>query len=239
MKKIIKVHLWRECPLGKHLVRTHSFHVPPSKAHPTGMIAIRHEHCAENPSKKDVLSYDEIQTIAATHFSLLTGSPKASVLKEFKNADKYDGFIRGWVCYWNEIFKPKEPLDPNLVKALIATESGFNPKVKDKTKKIHPHGLMQIINKTLNILCDNKGELKDHLICLTEKNLLDPSANICAGVRWLFREKEIASEKLGRSATWEEAVAAYKSYLDKIISGKNRDPEAMRKLREYYKKLQE
>jgi hypothetical protein len=41
--------------------------------------------------------------------------------------------------------------------------------------------------------------------------LNDPSNNICAGVRWLFRKQAIASSLLGKNATWEEAVYEFKS----------------------------
>ena len=62
-----KVHLWRICPIGKHYVRTHILHVPPSKTHPAGEVVTRHAHCADNPLRKghkdhkerDLLSYDE------------------------------------------------------------------------------------------------------------------------------------------------------------------------------------
>jgi hypothetical protein len=39
--------------------------------------------------------------------------------------------------YWNEVLKPETPLDPNLVKALIATESAFekNSGIKPRKKK--------------------------------------------------------------------------------------------------------
>ena len=38
----------------------------------------------------------------------------------------YDQLITGWVKYWNEVLKTKIPLDPNFVKALMASESSFN-----------------------------------------------------------------------------------------------------------------
>jgi hypothetical protein len=44
-----KVHPWRICPIGKHYVRTHVLHVPPSKIHPEGEVVTRHAHCADNP----------------------------------------------------------------------------------------------------------------------------------------------------------------------------------------------
>lgn len=69
---------------------------------------------------------------------------------------------------------------------------------------------MQITNKTRKILGNEKGELKDHFLTLTREDLKDPSNNICAGIRWLFRKKAIASDLLKRNATWEEAIAEFK-----------------------------
>jgi hypothetical protein len=60
---------------------------------------------------------------------------------------------------------------------------------------------MQITNKTHRYFRDTKIELRDYLVILTRKQLLNPSANICAGVRWLFRKKETAEGKLKRKAT--------------------------------------
>jgi hypothetical protein len=233
-----KIHPWRTCPIGKHLVREHSLHIPPSKIHPDGMTTIRHQHCAVNPSKKDLLSFDEIQEITKMHFAKLIGPPTKEVLKEFQNADQFDDIIRGWVYYWNNIFNPKEPLDPNLVKALIATESGFDPKSENIIKKIHARGLMQITEQTHHILRDHKGELKDHLIQSTAIDLFNPSTSICIGVRWLFRKRETACARLHREATWIEAIADYKSYLKDMIKDKDYIPTPMMHLKEYYHRLQ-
>lgn len=52
-----KAHPWRRCPWGKHLVKKHTGHTPPSKNHPNGADVIWHEHCANNPSKKEELSH--------------------------------------------------------------------------------------------------------------------------------------------------------------------------------------
>ena len=71
-------------------------------------------------------------------------------------------------------------------------------------------GLMQITNKTRKILANEKGELKDHYLTLTREDLNEPSNNICAGIRWLFRKRAIASDLLKRTATWEEAIAEFK-----------------------------
>jgi hypothetical protein len=87
-------------------------------------------------------------------------------------------------------------------------------------KKVHARGLMQIVEVTHKGIGDHRGELKNYLIQVSVSELFDPSAGICVGVRWLFRKKETASHKLHRNATWFEAVADYKDYLNKIIDGK-------------------
>lgn len=173
--------------------------------------------------------------ILTYHLDELMGS-KLGVLKEFPNADKFDKQIRGWVRYWNEILKPDEILNANLIKALMATESGFDQNSDNKTKNIHARGLMQIRDQTLHILGDHKGELKDYLIHLAANNLLDLSANICVGVRWLFQKKKLASARLKRTASWEEAIIEYKGYWDEVKKGN--DPKPMQHLREYFNRLQ-
>ncbi len=240
-----KVHPWRLCPVGKHFVKEYLRHNPPSKEHPHGSVSTVHSHCATNPTRKirpkgevivkDLLSFDEISYISGKYFAELTGLPTANALK-FEHADKYDIFIRGWVHYWNDIFNFKEPLDPNLVKALIASESSFDIEPKGKSQAI---GLMQLMPDTITYLQDLNGELKDHFIRVSKSNYLDPSANICAGVRWLFRKKVTAAERLKRDATWIEAVADYKSYLKKMISGENPNPSGMDNFNEYYAMLRE
>jgi hypothetical protein len=232
-----KVHQWRKCGKGKHLVREHVVHVPPSKKHPDGNDAIWHEHCANNPSGKDELSYAEIKYISETHFSKLSGPPTANALtKLFSDADKYDIEIRGWVQYWNDIFQLDDPLDPNVVKALIATESSFI--VKPKEHK-YVYGLMQITGHTHQYLNGTKKELRDYFVSISTDNLLDASCNICAGVRWLFRKKQTASELLEQKATWEETIEDYKAILALRIHGKPYNPKPMEDFRQYYKILSE
>lgn len=229
-----KIHPWRICPVGKHFVREHVAHMPPSKTHPDGSTSIWHEHCANNPSHKDELSYHEIQYIAETYFRTLKGSPATGLLtKIFSAADDYDLEIRGWVRYWNDIFHPNDMLDANLIKALIGTESSF---IKSPPKIRNAHGLMQIRNDTFLILQNPKGELTNYLIRTPREELLNPSVNICMGIRWLFQKKKLASIRLKREASWEEAIIEYKSYWEQINVGKI--PMGIQKLREYYGILQ-
>lgn len=233
-----KVHPWRHCPKGKHLVAKHQMHCAPSKTHPEGVVCTRREHCAFNESRKDVLNFSEIQYITSTYFNSLSHMPcKArGRLLTYKEADNYDSLIAGWVQYWNEVLKPSDPVEPNLVKALIATESSFKIDPPGKNRG-NAHGLMQVMSQTWEILRDHKGELSDHLICVNKDHYLDPSANICAGVRWLFRKKRLASGRLGQEATWIEACAEYKSYLADMISGERPNPDGMEKLKWFYEDL--
>jgi|694.fasta_scaffold98426_4 hypothetical protein len=208
-----KTHAWRLCSVGEHWVRTHNLKVPPSRKDPNGSITTRHGHCAKNPTGKDQLYRDEIQEIASKNFSRLQERPCPDDLgfRGRHKGNEYDGLIAGWTKYWNDVFKPSTPLDPDIVKALVASESGFDPgTLANKKNKNSARGLLQITNDTRKILGDEKGELKDHYLTLTREDLNDPNLNICAGIRWLFRKAEIASNLLGRQATWEEAVFEFK-----------------------------
>lgn len=205
------IHPWRICPYGEHWVKTHPLHVPPSKSHPEGSITIRQEHCARNPSGKDQLYSEEIQEIANQNFSNVKNKPFSIDLGYPNMGSNYDDLIAGWVQYWSDILKPDEPLDPNLVKALIASESRFEPTLlANKKNSNSARGLTQITNDTRKILDGYNGDLKDHLITLTKEELNEPNANICAGVRWLFEKERLASVHLKRTASWIETAWEYK-----------------------------
>ncbi len=128
-KEIKEIHPWRLCPAGEHWVRTHNMHVPPSQEHPVGYETIRHAHCARNPSEKDQLYPDEILEISDKNFLYTQLKPCPLELNFKKNGSKFDDLIAGWTKYWNDVLSPTELLDPNLVKALIASESSFDPNI--------------------------------------------------------------------------------------------------------------
>jgi len=218
-----KSHPWRRCTRGKHFVKEHMLH---------GTRKVR-EHCAFNPSHKEELSYDEIQYITQKYFNDLSGPPTAGILK-FADADTYDRFIRGWTYFWNDIFKPSDLLNANYIKALIATESGFR---KNPPENPHAHGLMQLLHQSFADLQDTKGELHDYLIRASWEKILDPSTNICMGIRWLFQKRYLLAVRLKREVTWEEAVIEYKSYWDYIKKHDGKMPNGIIKLREYYQLL--
>lgn len=214
---------WRPCPLGEYWKRAH-----PRK----GTKGVK-GHCVTNPSRKDQIYSDELEYIAEKYFNELSGPPVNKTLG-YSQGNKYDKLIRGWCKYWNDIYPSNNPLDPNLVKALIATESGFRTtiKIKDGKGQGYATGLMQVTDSTQKILSNENGELKNHLVNVDQKELENPNLNIAAGIRWLFRKNEIASSKLGRDATWDEAIMVYKGYKDP-------NHDQMIKLRNLYKRLKD
>jgi hypothetical protein len=225
-----KIHPWRICPAGQHWVQSHLLHIPPSLNNPAGSLTTRSGHCHSNSSHKDSIYPLEIHEISINFFDSVPEKTSPIDLR-FKKGNDFDLFIQGWTKYWNDIFKPEDPLDPNLVKALIATESGFNSNAVTKVgkTKLYARGLMQVTDQSLKILGDTKGELHDYLVHLTQQELLDPNFNICAGIRWLFRKKEIAESRLNKKLTWSEAIQNYKAEKNgsKLID----------RVHNYYKKL--
>ncbi len=226
-----KLHPWRMCPLGQYWVSTHPLKTKITQKNPDGLTT-RHGHCRTNPSKKDQLYPDEIHEIANNYFTPLQNLPSPDPLKR-DDGNKYDQIIAGWTQYWNEVFESTDPLDPNLIKALISTESDFKKNAKVLASKGNwARGLTQITDQTIEILKDEKGELRDFLINLDENKASDPNLNICAGIRWLFHKK-----KLKRTASWEEAVIEYKSYTEKLKKGEKSALKQWDKFLGHYKKL--
>jgi hypothetical protein len=230
------VHPWRVCPYGEHWVRTHPLHVPPSNTFPNGHVTTRREHCARNPSGKDQLYPDEILEITKQHFSKVQNKPCPLPLGFGDAGTMYDDLIGGWVQYWNDVLKPDVPLEPNLVKALIASESSFRANLLANPRNSNSaRGLMQILNGSRKILADEKGELKDHFITVAKDELNDPSVNICAGIRWLFQKRKLASSRLNKSATWIETIWEYKGTS---LASKERAEKIKRDFNSLYAKYQ-
>ena len=203
-----EIHPWRACPYGQHWVVRHP-------RYPVGrQLQDVDGHCRKNPAGKDRISTDEIELISNLDpFKNITNLPLPCSGKiKVSNAENYDILIAGWCRYWNDIFKPDIPIDANFVKALIESESTFNPNAFANNKKpIGPaRGLIQITESTWRILKNRKGEIKDHYIDIKKEELFNPSVNICSAIRWLFRKREILQKRLGRSPTWPEVIVEYK-----------------------------
>ena len=199
------VHPWRLCPLGQYWRKETRAYVRKS-----GPVKSSAPRCQHNPSKKDQIYSEELIKIAEQHFADLKGPPKSDNLDK-NDGNNFESFIRGWTKYWNEVLKPDEPLDPDLVKAIIRTESGFNTKATNNSGRAgKARGLMQITDEPIKVLAEEKGELKDHLVNVDQKEMSNPNLNIAAGIRWLHRKKEIQDAR-GKSS-WLDAVAAYKAH---------------------------
>ncbi len=126
------------------------------------------------------------------------------------NEDRYDDLIAVWVDYFNKKLNLKSPLEPNMIKALIASESTFQPEITNKKAT----GLTQITTDTLKILQDLRGESKDFVFKDIRRNdLKDPNVAIALGVRWLGYKKQYAEKILKRAATSDEVIQVYKGIL--------------------------
>lgn len=78
---------------------------------------------------------------------------------------------------------------------------------------------MQVLNESVQFLKSPK-ELQDHFVNLDEDDMTDPNLSICAGIRWLFRKKQILEAKAGKLISWREAIIRYKGGKegDKLIT---------------------
>jgi len=177
---MVKSHPWRICPIGAHWRRSHGRNVGITPKNPTGRTSV-HGHCVKNQYGKEVFHPEEFKEIAAQHFKSLRSNknlmPSDDDLgfKEEGRGRAYDLSIAGWTQFWNDIFLSKVPLDPNWVKALVATESGFRPQADVSSQEGTAKGLIQITEFTRNILMNPEGELKNFLIEIKNKeDLLDP-----------------------------------------------------------------
>lgn len=223
-----KIHPWRLCGLGRHSVVDHILTVPVSEKNPSGKT-VRDEHCADNPTRKngkpvqDYMDNREIRAIASNEFANLDGVLPLGALPEFAGSEEFDPYILGWTKYWNDVLKPETLLDPNIVKALIASESGYNLKPKPQNAGVagKARGFIQLTDQAIKALSDIGKEIKDHYIKITPEETSDPNMSICAGIRWLFHKQKLASNTLGRDATWMEAVENYKGVLNKDSKSKN------------------
>lgn len=210
-------------------VREHPRQVPPSRTNPDG-ITIVDRHLRR--VKGSFLDPEEIEKILRSYDLNGLKFPTANRLGEFKNADKYDRIIAVWTDYFNKRFNANPPLDPDLVKALIASESGFR---LDPSENKKAFGIAQITRETFKILQDPIGEAKDLIFRkVIQRDLKDPNTAIAMATRWLFRKMETASNRQGRQPNAEELILEYKGLLKS--KSEYRD-SALGKFRDAYAKL--
>ncbi len=198
-----------------------------SQKNPTG-ITIRDRHLRR--LKGTYLDLSEIEEIFKNYDRRNIVYPTKSKLEQ-PNSDKYDDVIAVWCDYFNNKFNTNPLLDPNTVKALVASESDF----KENPKNPLASGIAQITPETFKALQDPDGEVKDFIFKeIRKKDLKNPSIAIPMAIRWLSRKKRLAEGKLGRAATAEEIILEYKGLFKSKSPYKNK---ALEKFRKEYGKL--
>lgn len=150
-----------------------------------------------------------------------------------ENYNRYDEEIKKAVAYWNyEFFRdsdpPKEPLDPNLLKAVLWQESimGYDPDAKINIMQVGNYG-----DDSLNVL-NGRGikpeyELKNgklwQLDYKGKAKITKPFDSIYWGTRWLYHKAQrMDSEGHRHWDQWKSAVSGYgpgtDDYIDNIWS---------------------
>jgi hypothetical protein len=214
---------WRTCPIGQHRVREHL---------KTGNKDSTDVHCRWNKSRKDVLDAQEIKEISESQiFKEVQIKATPGNMGYKAHSQLIDDLVNGWCAYWNYTLKATNPIHPNHVKALLASESSFQlkPQVPPSHKAI---GIGQLMPVTIGLLSQRNKELKNHFIEITKEEAWDPNINICASIRWLFRKYEIASRRGAKD--WVEVIEKYKGISHQ--KGKKSDNVRV-KYRKLYEKL--
>ena len=231
-----KSHPWRLCPTGKHWVNRHPKNLR------SGKVTDHDGHCRKNKkSKSEFYLANELELIAESYFSSLASDPDVMPIPDslgFPNGNKYDLLIAGWTKFWNEVLKPEEALSPDLVKALMATESSFKMPKDQKSSDGDARGLIQVTESTRKILQNLNGELKNHHIELSVDQSRDPVTNVAAGIRWLHHKKFLLEKRLKRQVSWEEAIFEYKG-LTKYIGRDKTTDRIVKEIKDHYKRLRE
>lgn len=187
-------------------VHEHPRRVRPSSTNPDG-VTIVDQHTRRVPGT--YLDRDNIEKTYQDYSRKEIQYPSAGKLPQ-KNADEFDEQIAVWTDFFNKTLKVDPPMDPDMIKALIASESDFDVAARTKVAI----GIMQITKDTLKILQDPKAEAKDFIFGkIRQKDLENPEISIPMGIRWLAWKRDRAQSKLGRPPTNEEIILEYKGLL--------------------------
>ena len=205
-------------------IKEHPRKVPVSKKNPEGITIVD-----KHPRRLDgtFLDKKEIDKIVKGYDLKKIIYPKSGKLP-FPDSDKYDDLMAIWTDFFNKKFPSDSLLDPDVVKALIGSESDF------KLDPVNPQafGIAQITKQTFKALQDPKGEVKEFIFTkFTLKDLKDPNVAIPMSIRWIFRKKKLAQGKLGKEPSAEEIILEYKGLL-KSKSGYQK--KALKRFKELY-----
>jgi hypothetical protein len=234
-----KQHPWRICPIGEYWVSDYRRRYQTKSKNYPGTYPVSGT-CRLSPTPHDYLDASEIKQMSEEHLKddFLRPNPSRITFEDPKSAgDMYDDLIGLWTTYWNQMLPSDEPLDPDLVKALIATESGFKYWAKAKvphTKNVYALGLLQVRDDYVKIL-SKKGELKDFFIVLKKQDLYDPAVGIATGIRWLFHKRDLIEKKLKRKLKWNELILYYKGFVDSKGRPKPNADTEQKKFNRFYK----
>lgn len=209
------------------IVHTHARRVKPSSKNPSG-VTIVDEHLRRLPGTY----LDELEIYKVINsYNLKNISQPSALDLGFDDDNAYNDLIAIWTDYFNHLFDMNPKLDPDMIKALIGSESGF----KIAPKNPLAIGIAQITKETLKIIQDPKGEAKDFIFNnISQKDLKNPNLAIPIAIRWLAYKKVRAESKLGRPATHEEIILEYKGLLKSKSEYKKK---ALERYRELYEKL--
>jgi hypothetical protein len=209
------------------IVRQHRRRVSVSKKNPSGMTIVDQHLRHIEGQYLDLKLIDDIFKNYKKKKLLYPGKSKLLLPSE----DDYNDHIAVWVDYFNQKLNLKTPIDPDMIKALIASESTFKPNAINNKAT----GLTQITTDTLKILQDLKGESKDFVFKdIRKKDLKNPNVSIALGVRWLAYKKQYAEKVLKREVTSDEVIQIYKGILNDKSS---KSTEIMKTYRKFYNDL--
>lgn len=207
-------------------VRAHPLQVPVSEKNPAG-VTIRDRHIRRLPGT--YLKREEISEVFKNYKRKGLLFPTAGKIPKPKNADDYDELIAVWVDYFNSKLKTEPPLDPDVFKALLASESTFRHHTPENKTAF---GIAQITKQTLTILQNAKGEAAEFIFSdIRQKDLRGPNIAIPMGIRWLMYKSKRAAAKLGKQPSHEDIILEYKGLLKSKTEYKDK---ALKSYRYYY-----
>lgn len=214
--KIKKPHKSEMYPVGYHVVHGHV------RICKSGTRTWVDTHLRKNRGRKTMHLSENILHL---YWNNKKKYPKLKAIKPFQGYHELDNIIQFWLEYWKNqgVSFPKD-LTPLHIKAIIAAESSFNPKVKAKTSTAT--GLMQVLKSSLAPLAGKKRqgwrEVPDNYISVTQKELEDPVINIAAGVRWFGHKNYLMRNH--KNVTLKKVIRNYHSrdkagdeYAEKVL----------------------
>jgi hypothetical protein len=147
-------------------------------------------------------------TAGATDASDVFQWGDASAERSIGDPNRFDALIVHWTRHYNEIFHPLDrrgrpnPLDPDLVKAMIYAESRFSETAA--SRRSSARGLTQVLGRERRML----GEMPAGVSGIAGASFGEPSVQIAAGIRILF-------EKYRGSRDWPTAIRDYNGSDDR------------------------